>query len=332
VSEESSFSIFALLKTAGVRRLDFRIRDSGLVLFGLPVQHGVDSDGRPALLVPLGRDEIDITDVESRAISMRTFVLGVPEGERYLVVRCENLSLERQFSLFADDVLRALNTNPAEPGLQCVLTLGRWRTLLEPALTQLLSREEQIGLIAELHVLEEFLATTSSQSVAVWTGPDRARHDFARGQTLVEVKGTLSREVLAVQIHGDRQLECPDGSSLYLHVEQFELSPAGDTVSDIVARILARLEDPKPFLTKLALAGFRLDDGPSYEDFRLSTLRSKVMVVDADFPRISRSSLKDERILDSVTELRYRLDVGPLPASVEDESALSYTSGKLVAL
>jgi hypothetical protein len=329
MSDESSSNVFELLKAANVRSAEFRIRDSGLSISGMQVQHALDARGKPALLVPLGPTEEEVTDLESRAISMRTFELGDLAPERYVVVRCEDVTLEGQFALFADDLLRALRVNGTAPGAQCLVTLEKWRNLLEPASSQLLGREEQIGLIAELHVLERLISIGTVAAVATWTGPDRSRHDFASGTVVVEVKGTTSRERLAVQIHGDRQLEPPEGSDLYLYVEQFELNPNGESVTSIVTRIVEILEDARPFLEKLAAVGFRVDDGPSYEGLRLSTLRSKVMFVDSTFPQISRSSLKDERVFDSVTELRYRLDLEPLLEAASDELALSFTARKL---
>ena len=53
-----------------------------------------------------------------------------------------------------------------------------------------LTESQLIGLLAELHLLEEILKEDPVLSLAVWTGPDNSQHDFRSGLAAAEVKAT----------------------------------------------------------------------------------------------------------------------------------------------
>jgi hypothetical protein len=330
LSQDASKSIFDLLKRLGADKSEFRVRDTGLELIGSPVQHAIDAQGRPALLVPLAVDELDVIDAESKAVTLRTFELSSGGSTvRYLVVRCELAALEPQFSLLTDDMLRVLSAVPREPGRACLMTLERWRALLEPANELLLSVTAQLGLIAELHVLERLAEVGFDAVVNLWTGPDASRHDFTGATCAIEVKATTGRDSFEVGIHGDRQLDDPLVGQLYLFAEQFETSPAGESVVEVVDRMLTLSHGSQTLLSKLGQVGYRVDDGPAYVDTRFSLVRRKLLLVDAAFPRIVRGSMKDPRVLDLLKKVQYSVDVGPMASIVTDDRALTAAASLL---
>jgi hypothetical protein len=320
---ESAAAIFSLLMSASVSPDSFSTRDTDLKGGGRKVQHGVDGSGRAALLVPLVDDEIDVTDTASRGITLTTFGLAeAPEG-RLLIVRCEDVNLFPTFSLLVDDMVHALSEDMSRPGAVCLRVLGRWRSLLAPNDSALLSEQRQVGLLAELHFLEALFAEGVSDPVASWNGADRARHDFTANLTATEVKATTVRESFPVQIHGALQMEPPVGGQMSLLAFQYERSESGDSISDVVDRLIGRARDPEALLQKLLKSGFNLADSAIYENYRFQTLRVRLCPVNKSFPRIVRSSMIDPTNLDRLSALAYTVDIRAVEGAVPDERALS---------
>ena len=328
---ENSSDIFNLLLATPPDAAQFMTHDTGIEIGDHSVLRALDSHARPMLLVPLVAMEEDINNGGSQVVRLETHVLTIAQtAARYLLVRCDDQTLSSQFSLMVDDMLRSIGLLIDMPGTACLRVLGRWRSLLQPTSTTLMSLDGQMGLIAELHLLEAVIAEVGANALSLWTGADRARHDFVSKSAAVEVKSTRSRDLFAVTIHGAKQLDPPAGGPLYLYAEQMEETPAGESLPEVIERI-SGIVDSVTFLDKLSAAGYRLDDASAYEDTKLGVLRRKICVVDSSFPRIGRDQLVLGSMLDHITRLDYSINIGPLDAVVPDESALNCAGKVLVS-
>src|SRR5207245_778158 len=93
---------------------------------------------------------------------------------------------------------------------------ARWRRFWGQLPQHLLSREQQLGLFAELWFLNVWLLprVDAAEAVTRWRGPFGARHDFEWPTRSVEVKVTTSTRGPIHYIHGLDQLVPPDGGNL----------------------------------------------------------------------------------------------------------------------
>lgn len=322
---------YALLRKIGARTAEFQSREAGIEVNGNPVQHAIDSNGLPLLLVPLGPEEAELTDVKSKGVSLTSHILRQHEDlVRTLVVRCLDSRLERQFFLMVDDMVGALKLNLSNPGLSCLEVVAKWRELFELQHVGLLSSSAQIGLLAELHVLEMLVKRDPVAGLQVWAGPNGGRHDFLTEKCSVEVKATTHRDNLTVKIHGAKQLDDYGRGNLWVYVEQMEFSPAGESLPNVIDRIAARVVDKALLFRQLGRLGYKLEDADDYDGSRLVVLRTRLCPVDQDFPRLVSSSLKHPALLDRIERLEYSIDMGTLISPVGDDAALSKV-GKLLS-
>lgn len=318
---ESAATAFGVLRQQSPSAREMNVRDSGLKIDGVPIQHAIDSDGHGILMVPISFDEPDVTDSASRGIRLNTHTVGGELGHRYMVLRCEDDRLEGQFVLLVDDVVAEIELDPITPGATLVRTLDKWRSLFQASDLGLLSVDAQLGLLAELHLLEQLMLSGEQNAIALWTGPDRTRHDFVGRLWAVEVKATTGREAFRVAIHGAWQLDAPDGLRLSLYAEQLEPSANGDSIAMVVERLIEMSVDSLPLLKKLKSVGYSVADKRAYESFRFALLRAKLIEVSSDFPRLSRATLRDELILEHISRLNYSVDIGSLTTQVPDARA-----------
>jgi hypothetical protein len=168
--------------------------------------------------------------------------------------------------------------------------------------------------------------------VTVWTGPERAIHDIRRGSHALEVKGTLSREIVTVEIHGLRQLEAPAGGSLHLVLLRFERdAERGASVPDLVRSVIDLGVSRHEFVNRLGLYGYDMADEEEYAGNRFNKIEQQVYIVDDDFPRIVRASLVEGDAPEGVVLIRYTVDLtGPVPKplSLTDADAVLMSLGQ----
>ena len=322
-----SSSAYEVLRRGAVKPRALSTRDTGFSIDSKPVQHAIDASGFAALLVPLEADEPDVQDTDSKGLRLDTHQFGDSAGRsRYLLLRCEDVGVDRQFALLVDDVLQALESRTLSAGRTTLLVLERWRDLFGPVVSRLLSANAQAGLLAELHVLE-VLASTDIDAMEAWTGPNGGRHDFSGRNASVEVKATTRRDQFTVGIHGSKQLDPPASGTLFLYAEQLERSPRGESIADVVSRLIDLSEiQAQKLLSSLEAVGFRLSDSEVYETFRFDVLRTRVCLVDDSFPRIVRDSFKDATLMDRIVRLDYSIDIAAAPESAPDANALSFVA------
>ena len=108
--------------------------------------------------------------------------------------------------------------SPESPSSIVRRELARWRRFWSELPSPLLTREEQLGLFAELWFLHVWLYPRIGPAAAVqrWRGPFAARHDFEWPGRAVEVKGTTSQRGRVHTINGLDQLKPAEGGRLFL--------------------------------------------------------------------------------------------------------------------
>jgi hypothetical protein len=276
--------------------------------------------GRRHVLVPITPDEDGLEDYGSAGVRITTRNL-VDAGvtRRFIDVACEFEHLREVFSSLADEVLDALRSKPDTPAQTCSSVLDRWRELLGSPRLRLLGAEQLAGLFAELRFLGRLAADQPVTALSLWTGPRGGRFDFLAGTSGLEIKASMRTEGRSVEIHGDRQLEAPEGGDLHLLFLGLErVTDGGESVPDLVEPLLIQLDREELFTTLLD-AGYNHADAEAYRQVRFTVLEELLYYVDDAFPKIIPSSFVNRSTPVGVTHLRYRVDLGgerpiPLPA------------------
>jgi hypothetical protein len=118
-----------------------------------------------------------------------------------------------QFSLFLSYLSRELNSKDFFGALGCTL-----KYLKNYWSISILSKEFQLGLFGELHILEVLINKIGwEKAIMAWKGPDAGLHDFNFKNTLIEIKTTESDPPI-IRLDNPAQLYIPDNHMLFLNV------------------------------------------------------------------------------------------------------------------
>jgi hypothetical protein len=270
------------------------------------------------LLIRLFDSDPGIEDSESRGVEVLTRELSIPGKPigRYVDIVCRDAAGHDAFDLIAGELADRLNGKEA-PVEVVRRVLSKWRHFWGHAAPTLLSKEEQIGLFAELWFLLKWLLPFCDvrDAIARWRGPCGARHDFEWLGASVEVKATLSSRGAIHRIHGLDQLAAPDNGTLFFFsLTLREEGGARESLSSIVeqcyetfgrdAKALEELEH------SLGLARYSRAFSDEYSNLRLRVAGQELYEVRDDFPRLKREGSSITGTLTSIERVDYDINLG----------------------
>lgn len=277
----------------------------------------LDSDGRRHLLVLLTDEEEGIRDRGTRGITAATRDLQIPGAEpgRYMDLTCVDPSGHNAFDLVGGELAARLRDGGVPPGSLVVQILSKWRRFWAQPSREILSREAQVGLVAELRFLLHWLlpATSPAEAAKRWKGPHGARHDFEWAGRHVEAKGSTSVGSAVFRIHGLDQLDPPEGGDLFLYgLRLREEGGAPLNLSSLIADVLSAFEFDDAALAaverSLARAGYSPLHDAEYVETTWRIVGEALYPVVPGFPRLAASSLV-EGLPVGVREVAYSVDL-----------------------
>lgn len=180
-----------------------------------------------------------------------------------------------------------------------------------------LTREEYIGLYAELTFLEALLDAGTEPDAAVhgWQGPLGTNQDYLFGTTAVEVKCATGNDADSVQIANERQLDSLGLSTLYLFHVAFDFREnAGRTLSQLIAVLTERLRasSASALLSledRLLAAGYTPHVPTQFDACGFTERKRMGYELREGFPRLIESVLPT-----GVTEVSYTLNLAACSA------------------
>lgn len=277
------------------------------------LQAALDADGVRHFLVRLAPDEVELLDTESRGLTVLTrelLVIGEPPA-RFLDVVCQDASGHAAFDLIGGELAEALAIGTLAPAVIAARVLAKWRRFWGQLPRQMLSREAQLGLFAELWFLVVWLLPRCGAAEAVrrWRGPYGARHDFEWPGKSVEVKATASVRGRIHRINGLDQLAPPQQGALSLFsLRVREEAGATNTLPALVARGRALLADDPESLGRweaaLSSAGYSPTHEEEYAKLKLRIVDEMLYAVRDDFPRLTLVSFPGG-LPEGVTSVEY---------------------------
>jgi hypothetical protein len=256
----------------------------------------LDSSHRRHFLVPLKEREKSFTDRRSRGLEVATKEMTLPGHEvaRYLDLICHDPAGHEAFDLIGGDLAAELVDPTVKASAVAERILEKWRRFWAQAARGMLSREEQIGLFAELWFLLLWLIPKIGidDALAAWRGPYGSRHDFEMTSLSVEAKATTSVKGRTHRINGVDQLSPPDNGSLLLFSMQLrEERNASNTLPTMVRRCREVLADRSTALSVfdagLVEAGYSDAHAEEYAKLTLRLVDEALYRIEDDFPRIT---------------------------------------------
>lgn len=261
----------------------------------------LDSDGKRHLLIPLATSEEGTDDSQSRGLGVTTRELEMPHHEpgRYLDITCHDATGHEAFDLIGGEIAERLAAGRETAPEVVTRVIAKWRRFWGQLPKQLLSRERQIGLFAEVWFLTHWLIPRCGVGDAVsrWRGPFGARHDFEWSGRSVEVKATTSTRGRIHRINGLDQLAPPDqGDILFFSLHLREEAGATSTLPSVVAACCIQLGGHPHALSQfenaLAQAGYSLAHEDEYDKLRFRIVDQGLFAVRDDFPRLTTAQLQ----------------------------------------
>lgn len=247
----------------------------------------------------------------SRVISVATLEVGIgPNAERTRTARarCHDPRLNEVFFSFIDDLLDKLD--PAV-SVQAVITAAAadWRSLLLVAGTPM-SATAATGLYGELSFLESASIAVGPWVLELWQRNPREVHDFVGEFARVEVKTSDFQNQRVVSIHGLKQLLASTDSTLTLAVADVQRHGDGDSLDQIVGRLLDLGLESDRFIEKLKNQGF-VRGMASAAEHRFQVQSWSFWEITNESPVITSNTLDQEIVL-AVSNVSYSLSLGAL--------------------
>jgi hypothetical protein len=252
----------------------------------------ISGKGEPGLLLRIapGLDE------PKQLPKMRNLDLGFRDlgGGRSLILILKDAEQQELFTTLCLDIVRAaeMAVDGSDALQRMIRRTMRWHHLLRGGKNDLLSLEEQRGLVGELHFLQRLIDLVGAHAaIEAWKGPSGSSKDFELGECVVEVKARRGAAKPFVQISSEDQLADVDGVRLLLVVSAVDavISPSGKTLTDHaleLERIFALGPQEAYRLWELAITETGFDFGDDYSDRRWMVGKTLYFEVSGEFPRI----------------------------------------------
>lgn len=166
---------------------------------------------------------------------------------------CRDSRLNDVFLSLIEDVVSQLGEGDS---LNVLLSsVAAWRRLLQ-IVDNGLSDVAAAGLYGELLFLEALVANRGPQQIGIWQISENDVHDFISADIRVEVKTSSFQNRQSVTVHGLKQLDAVSGADLVLAVAEIQRHGSGETIDDVVNRLLDRGVDIDVLSRKLEARGY----------------------------------------------------------------------------
>ena len=252
---------------------------------------GLDDKGRKTFVLvnsskPDDLKKTSAIDVDSAKIDVNTYRLSF---------HLNDSSMEGIFYKFCDDIVESTRAVfDANIGMTLVCRrYNLWKKLFYKLKKNLLSENEQMGLIGELLFLRDDMFKNYDHQKAIdsWSGCDKTHKDFSVDDDWYEIKSP-SVSSPSVKISSIEQLDSDKPGMLVVYeMEKMSGAYNGLTLNNVVHSVLAILEPDEEtiLIEKLKVAGW--EENEEYDKTCFRNVTKNYYVVNDDFPRIKKNNL-----------------------------------------
>lgn len=310
---------YAALRTGALGR-DGELTVRGIEGESPRVVLGLDKDGRQHLLVESADAPPVETGVAAISTTNRDLVIGT-DSRRYLDVVCTMTDLAEVFDHFVVAVLERAIVSDRDLTRVVTAVLDQWRSFFAHAGAPP-ARETLTSVVGELLLLRDVAILDVADVLSIWVGPRGSRHDFRRRGVAVEVKTTRAHTSRIVTIHGEDQLQPPDGGSLHLHfVRLEEVAGLGVCIVDLVDELVGLGVPRLALFDVLTDAGIPPAAFGTVGAIRFDVRERLTFAVDDTTPRIIPTTFTAGQRPVGIVDLTYRSDLDHVAQRALDATA-----------
>lgn len=274
-----------------------------------PILFALGRGGEARLLIPCGSVPIRLPAVSTDNLKIHMTRLGDSRGRQqiYLDVTCQDQSLETAFSELAAGIMRRVDGG-ATPADAVTSAVDEFKALFTKA-SKDITREEILGLVGELYVLNRF-ATFRGTATDIWMGPWDQRHDFRSNFRALEVKTSGRSDTSRVRVHGADQLLPPTGGELVLIQLRLEEVPGGPLSIESLYKALAeQLGSAQRLNEGLRLLGCDDPSSAAWNCYQFALESMHGWEVRDGFPRLTSREMASGSFPPGIGNLEYTLDL-----------------------
>ena len=282
----------------------------------LPLYFGLDSMGRPSLLVEDIGKVFSKADVPSTAqILVQSFSRNEKACLSFSLLTSEQRGV---FNTLCYDLFESTRRESRMLAASSLLSrFDAWRELMKGSRSGVLTIPQQKGLAAELLALLYFSEKTDfSIAVEAWVGPLKMDKDFEFHDSWAEIK-SCKVSATSVTISSIEQLDSSDHGRLFVyHIDQVPENKDGAfSLKNVVDRVRSAATNSaslRMLEIKLLLAQY-VDSEPEYDVKRFWIYSRDIYKVDTSFPCLRR-----EHICPEITACQYSLNLPAIENYKED--------------
>lgn len=285
------------------------------------------------------RSDVIINNINTLdSIQVDTFPVpdhGTTGLDTYYSIKLDRNTEEDIFYAFITDIVEtAKNSNSDLVILDILRRVKSWMNFFKSKKTGVLSENGQIGLFAELTLLNTLLEYNEENLLDIvtsWVGPKKQNQDFIFPNTqAIEVKCTTSNNPYEVKINNEYQLDCSGLDRLFLAVYQLKRHEISENssfqslpnlIEDIKALLKNNLDAKFEFEGLLLDVGYLAEVEIEYIDFGFQIINGpNIYDVNSEFPKLARASISN-----SIKKVEYNLNL-------QEQKSLSNNIIELISL
>ena len=270
---------------------------------------GIDKEGRKMVLLKDKRAENPLPKPGCTRLEISRDLVPLDSGmQPYIKIICLDDSLENVFSFLISRLIRLISDG-STPNKATIDAVSEFRRLLSRAGGPLPSDEEILGLTGELVFISQIIKKDQSFWKG-WNGPSGSSRDFTWDKIDVEIKASYQAGEPKITINNLNQLEPISGRSLFLFHSIFVDNPKGNiTVPGLFEEIQSKIEDKEEFEETVFKAGYSKEHKELWMEYKFSLSECSSYSIEDEFPRINETSFKNGLIPESISKIRYEIDL-----------------------
>lgn len=289
-------------------------RPSGVIAERGTVLLAIDWAGLEHVLIPTERE--NIPDWSSSSLRLTRSQWNAPDQQgSFLDLCCTEPSLTSVFRHFVSDLLGRLQKSTAGDEYELVQeVLEEWKSMLSRS-SAAMSREEAVGIWAELEFLESLGAISPSAALQSWSAAQSGQglRDFQGGKLAIEVKASTAQSGGGVVVHGLKQLD-PSEAGLHLYFTRVQCGPNGRTLWERLIELEQQGFHRAPLRAAAKARGLTQENG---QDLRMVTESVALWALTPNLPFLGPADLPAAKV-DAIENLIYTVSLAALPTPSDE--------------
>jgi len=266
------------------------------------------------------KSEIYDPTVNGLTIQLNKYHLKNFGVQKFIDLECGLNAYIEEFTEIVNEISEKILADGSSPVTAVNEVISSWKAFWSQRPKEILSDEQQIGLLCELKVFRFLAHTDPANALDAWKGPLGEKYDFVLTDKVIEVKGTRSDNRIH-KINGIDQLTAPVEKQLF--IISYLVSKTKNQSSLCLPELIDEIEskdlsnhasDIQKFRKLLSYTGYSPIHRDKYQEYRFDIYDGLVYQVDDDFPKLSKKVLS-QPLSSRISNISYCIELEGLPCN-----------------